>query len=210
MEKKASQSIQEILSVLQDPRHSKNKRHLLQDILVISFCALLSGAEGFTDFENFGKSKIDFFKKFLVLPHGIPSHDVFGKVFALLDSKALQQCFQEWMISIRQAFQLDSISIDGKTLRGSKSKNNDALQMVSAWACEVGLVLGQIKVKSGSNEIPAIEDILEILDLNGCVVTIDAIGTQTAITKKIIEKGGDYILSAKDNQPKFAEAVRDY
>ncbi len=210
MEKKEVRSLQTILSIVVDPRHEKNKRHLLIDILVIAFCAILAGAEGFTDFAQFGKLKKEWFKKFLKLPYGIPSHDVFGKVFALIEPTVLQQCFLEWMNLVRQGLPIEAISIDGKTIRGSRCKHHNAVTMVSAWACEVGLVLAQVKVKSDSNEIPAIEDLLSLLKIEGCVITIDAIGCQTAITELICEKGGDYILPAKDNQPSLTQAIEDY
>lgn len=210
MEKKEICSLQSILSVVRDPRQDKNKRHLLIDILLIAFCALLAGAEGFTDFAQFGRLKKAWFKRFLKLPFGIPSHDVFGKVFALLDPTLLQECFLQWMNSVRKALQLDSISIDGKTIRGSRCKHHDAVTMVSAWACEVGLVLAQMKVNSDSNEIPAVEDLLKLLEIKGCVITIDAIGCQTKVTTIIYDKGGDYILPAKDNQPKLTQAIEDY
>ena len=155
MAEKEKRSLQDIFSSIEDPRNDKGKKHQLFDILVIAFCAILSGAEGFTDFETFGKSKKEFFQRFLSLENGIPSHDTFGKLFALLNTSVLQQCFLEWLEEIRDVFKNEGIAIDGKKLRGSKSKKrkNSAVTILSAWAKKDGLVIGQMKVEEGSNEI---------------------------------------------------------
>jgi predicted transposase YbfD/YdcC len=163
---------------------------------------VICGAEGWVDIENFGKSKKSWLKTFLELPNGIPSHDTFGRVFSLIDPEEFQESFQSWVQSIHELTDGQVIAVDGKQLRGSKDGflGKQAIYMVSAWAEANELVLGQRKVDEKSNEIAAIPELLKILDISGCIVTIDAIGTQTKIAKAIINGGADYLLSVKENQ----------
>lgn len=194
--------LEEHFSGVGDPRVDRTKDHLLIDIISIAICAIISGAEGWVDMENYGKSKLDWLKTFLELPNGIPSHDTFGRVFSLLDPNEFQDGFRSWIASIQELTKGEIVAIDGKQLRGSHDDylGKNAIYMVSAWAEANELVLGQRKVDDKSNEITAIPELLKILSLEGCIVTIDAIGTQTKIAKAIIDTGADYLLSVKDNQ----------
>lgn len=187
----------------------RTKDHLLIDIISIAICAIISGAEGWVDMENYGKSKLDWLKTFLALPNGIPSHDTFGRVFSLLDPKEFQAGFRSWIESIQQLTQGEIVAIDGKQLRGSHDDylGKNAIYMVSAWAEANEIVLGQRKVDDKSNEITAIPELLKVLSLEGCIITIDAIGTQTKIAKAIINAGADYLLSVKDNQKTLHQEI---
>ncbi len=199
-------------SVIEDPRIDRRKEHLLSDILVISVCAMLCGAEHFVDFEEFGKAKEDFLRTFLELPHGIPSHDTFRRVFALLDPQQFADCFRRWTEGLREAVGAEVVAIDGKTLRRShdRGKGRAPIHMVSAWARENGLVLGQIKVEDKSNEITAIPELLRALKLAGCIVTIDAMGCQTKIASEICAAQADYVLALKGNQSTLHEEVKSF
>ena len=201
-------TITEHFSNLDDPR-SDNRRHLLLDIIVIAICAAICGADTWVDIEIFGSAKYDWLKQFLELPHGIPSHDTFGRVFALLDAERFQACFVEWVQAISEVFRGQIVAVDGKTLRRSHDKaiGKRAIQIVSAWAAENRLVLGQLKVDDQSNEITAIPELLEMLELSGCIVTIDAIGCQTKITETIVAQDADYLLAVKENQGNLYETI---
>ena len=157
-------------SIIKDPRIERTKDHALIDILVIALCAMLCGAEGFVDFEEFGNAKIDFLRDLLDLPNGIPSHDTFRRVFAMLDPAQFAECFRNWTESLRKTISTEIVAIDGKTLRRShdRAKGKQPIHMVSAWARENGLVLGQIKTDEKSNEITAIPGLLRTLKLAGC------------------------------------------
>lgn len=199
----------EHFSELEDPR-SDNKRHVFLDIIMIAVCAAICGADTWDDIELFGISKEGWFKPFLRLPHGIPSHDTFRRVFARLDAERFQSCFVKWVQAVEMLMVGQVVALDGKTLRRSHDRANgkEALHLVSAWASENRLVLGQRVVDDKSNEITAIPQLLDILELSGCIVTIDAIGTQTAIAERIIDKHSDYVLPVKENQGRLHEALR--
>jgi predicted transposase YbfD/YdcC len=188
---------------LTDPRSDHTKRHPLLDLIALTLCAVLSGAEGWTDVENYGHAKCDWLETFLELPHGIPSHDTLGRVFAALDPDAFQRCFLGWMHAVVGASRGKLVAIDGKALRRSldAAKGKSAIHLVSAWACDNHLLLGQRAVADKSNEITAIPALLELLDLHGALVTIDAMGCQRQIAERIRDGGGDYVLALKENQP---------
>jgi predicted transposase YbfD/YdcC len=202
MSEKPLEKIEEHFGRVHDPRIERSKEHKLIDIITIAICAVICGAEGWVDIENFGKSKITWLKTFLELPNGIPSHDTFGRVFSLIEPEEFQKSFQSWVQSIYEITDGQVIAVDGKQLQGSKDSflGKRAIYMVSAWAEANELVLGQRKVDEKSNEITAIPELLKILDISGCIITIDAIGTQTKIAKAIIDRGADYLLSVKENQ----------
>lgn len=197
---------------LTDPRIDRTKRHLLIDILTIALCATICDCDTFEDIALFGQAKYDWFKTFLALPGGIPSHDTFNRVFAKLDPDAFRQCFQAWIQEIQVRTGGDVIALDGKTLRGSldQAGGGAALHLVSAWSSLNGLVLGQVPVDDKSNEVTAIPKLLEILDIAGCIITLDAQGTQKAIAAQIIDQEADYILALKDNHPNLKADVAAY
>ena len=199
-------------SVIVDPRIERGKEHRLIDVILISLCAMLCSAETFVDFEEFGKAKKDWLETFLALPNGIPSHDTFGRVFAMIDPSQFCECFRNWTQSLRTALNGEIVSIDGKTLRRSHDRTNGrkAIHMVSAWARENGLVLGQVKVDEKSNEITAIPELLRTLELAGCIVTIDAMGCQKKIATEICNADADYVLALKGNHETIHEEVKTY
>jgi predicted transposase YbfD/YdcC len=206
-------SIVEHFQTLEDPRIERTKKHLLLDILVIAVCTLLTGGEGFQDMELFGKSKRAWLQTFLALPHGIPSHDTFGRVFARLHPQRFQACFLSWTQAVAQLTQGTLVSLDGKTVRASfdRATASSPLHMLSAWCSEPGgLVIGQIKTDTKSNEITAIPELLQVLAIKGCIVTIDAMGCQTAIAGQIREQEGDYLLALKRNHKKAYVAVKQH
>ena len=209
MKKTALDSIDLYFSDVTDPRMSGKIDHILIEIITIAICAVICGAEGWTDIENFGKRKIVWLKTFLELPNGIPSHDTFGRIFAKIDPVEFQNSFQDWVQTISTLTKGKIVAIDGKQLRGSKDNflGKRAIYMVSAWAEANELVLGQRKVDEKSNEITAIPELLKILSIEGCIITIDAMGTQTKIAKTIINKGADYLLSVKENQGQLYEDI---
>jgi hypothetical protein len=186
---------------LEDPRSDHTRQHELIDIITIAICGVICGADSWADLEIFGKSKEGWLKGFLELPNGIPSHDTFGRVFSLLDAQQFQDCFLEWVKAVNDVTRGQVIAIDGKTVRRSHDKTlgKSAIHMVSAWASENRLVLGQTKVAEKSNEITAIPELLALLDVSGCIVTIDAMGCQKEIARLIIEDSGDYVLALKEN-----------
>lgn len=192
---------------LKDPRINRRKLHLLPDIIVIALCAVLCGAEDWQQIETFGKLRVDWLRRFLQLPNGIPSHDAFERVFDRIDPQAFLRGFQSWVAAIAEKLNIKHIAIDGKTLRGSGSSKLGPLHLVSAWATEQHLSLGQVATAEKSNEITAIPELLELLELHGAVVTIDAMGCQKAIASKIIGREGHYALMVKDNQPNLLEDV---
>jgi len=202
-------TVQAHFGELEDPRRTYLNEHPLINILTITLCAVVAGAEGWTDVENFGKQKQVWLSQFLDLTNGIPSHDTIGRVFARLDSKSFRQSFLSWVQAVFEVTAGQVLAVDGKKLRRSHDKTlgKEAISMVSAWATANHLVLGQVKVESKSNEITAIPALLAILDLTGCIVTIDAIGTQTDIVHQIVDQGGDYLLPVKENQKQLYEDI---
>jgi predicted transposase YbfD/YdcC len=198
-------------SELDDPRLDRTKLHPLLNVLTIALCAIICGAETWVDIELFGQSKRDWFARFLDLPNGIPSHDTFGRVFALLDAEQFTRCFVNWVQSICEVLQGQVVAIDGKTVRRSHNRTlgRQAIHMVSAWATQNQLVLAQTKVDDQSNEIVAIPALLKLLELSGCIVTIDAIGCQKEIAAQIIGQGADYMLAVKGNQQTLYQDMRD-
>jgi predicted transposase YbfD/YdcC len=197
---------------LTDPRVDRTKRHSLLDLIVVALCATLGGANGWADIERFGQAKLAFFRTFLALPHGIPSHDTFGRVFARLDPAVLLEAVRNWLVAFRTAVDRELVAIDGKTLRGSydTASGQSPLHLVSAWATEARLVLGQVQVSDKSNEITAIPVLLRLLDLEGCIVTIDAIGCQTEIVEAVREQEADYVVALKANQGTLYADVAAY
>jgi predicted transposase YbfD/YdcC len=195
---------------LPDPRIDRTKKHLLVDVLFIALAAVICGADGFAEMEDFGQARVEWFREYLKLPNGIPSHDTFARVFARLNPEAFSQCFLNWMAAVQEITQGRVVAIDGKTLRHSfdTAAGNAAIHMVTAFAAQNSLVLGQFKVDQKTNEIKAIPQLLKMLDLRGCIVTIDAMGTQKAIAEDITKGGADYILAVKDNQPNLHEDIK--
>jgi predicted transposase YbfD/YdcC len=212
MDKQTPKTLLEHFSTVDDPRIDRTKRHQLIDILVIAICATICGAETWEDFELFGQAKLEWFKSFLELPNGVPSHDTFRRVFARLDPQQFQQAFLDWVRSVTRLTQREVIAIDGKQLRRSHDNavGKSAINMVSAWAEENRMVLGQVRVDEKSNEITAIPELLQMLEISGCIVTIDAMGCQTQITTAIREKQADYVLAVKGNQGNLFEDVVGY
>ncbi len=197
---------------LQDPRVEYLVRHKLLDIVTIAICAVICGADTWAGMETYGKAKQDWLKTFLELPYGIPSHDTFNDVLAQINPEQFQNAFMSWIQAIYEVSKGQIIAIDGKKLRRSHDRTlgKDAIHMVSAWASENRLVLGQRKVDDKSNEITAIPDLLDLLDVSGCIVTIDAIGCQKAIAEQIVEQGADYVLALKKNQGRLFEDVHGF
>ncbi len=195
---------------LPDPRVNRTKDHDLIDVLIIAICALLCAADSFNDMEDFGKAKQDWFKTFLGLRNGIPSHDTFNRVFAALDPEKFLECFLAWTQSVREAVGQEIVALDGKALRRARSGPKSVKYIVSAWAEGSGLVLGQRKVDDKSNEITAVPRLLRVLELGGCIVTLDAMGCQKNIAREIIEADADYVLALKGNQETVHEEVKTF
>ena len=194
---------------LTDPRRD-NRRHKLIDIITIAICGVICNADSFEHIAEFGKAKYEWLNRFLQLPHGIPSPDTFERVFSRIDPKQFKRCFMQWIQAISELSHGEVVAIDGKTLRRShdKSDGKAPIHMVSAWACANGLVMGQVKTADKSNEITAIPELLQMLEIKGCIVTIDAMGCQKAIAETIVEKKADYVFSLKGNQSHLHEDVQ--
>ena len=195
---------------LKDPRLDRKKRHSLLNIIAITVSAVIAGADGWTEVEAFGKANMKWLTTFLKLPNGIPSHDTFGRFFSLLDPVAFQACFIRWVHALHETIE-GVVAIDGKTARRSHDETNGkkAIHVISAWATEAGISLGQIKVDDKTNEITAIPELLKVLAIQGCVVTIDAMGCQRQIAQDIVDAGADYLLAVKDNQETLRADVEE-
>ncbi len=195
---------------LPDPRINRTKDHDLIDLLVIAVCTLLCAGESFNDMEDFGHAKHDWFKTFLHLRNGIPSHDTFNRLFAALAPAAFLECFVRWTQSLRQAVTQEIVALDGKALRRALSGAQSLKIVVSAWAQSNRLVLGQLKVDAKSNEITAVPELLRALELAGCIVTVDAMGCQKQIAKEIMEADADYVLALKGNHETVHQEVKSF
>ncbi|BDA66669.1 transposase ISAs1 family protein [Calothrix sp. PCC 7716] len=209
MEPKQKRTIADFFENVKDPRVERTKRHKLIDIITIAICAVICGAETWIAIETYGQEKKEWLEKFLELSNGIPSHDTFARVFAKINPASFQECFLEWIKSIAQITNGEVIAIDGKKLRRSYNKKSSqhAINMVSAWAVSNRLVMGQLKVDNKSNEITAIPELIKVLDISGCIVTIDAIGCQKEIVKTITKQEGDYVIALKSNQGNLYQNV---
>jgi predicted transposase YbfD/YdcC len=197
------------IGMITDPRINRRRRHELLDILIIAICTLLCGGESFYDMEDFGYAKEEWFRTFLSLPNGIPSHDTFNRVFAALDPSAFLACFLKWTESLRRVVDEKIVAMDGKALRRA-AKDGTIPYMVSAWAVRNGLVLGQLRVPDKTNEITAVPELLRVLELAGCIVTVDAMGCQRKIAREIIEADANYVLALKGNQETVHDEVRTF
>ena len=197
---------------LPDPRVEGRCDHQLIDIIVIGVCAMIAGADTWVDIESFGKAKQNWLKTFLDLPNGIPSHDTFGRFFAVLKAEAFQKCFVRWVQDVFRITKGQVIALDGKTLRRSHDKTlgKKAIHMVNAWASATGIALGQWKTDEKSNEITAIPKLLRLLNVSGCIVTVDAMGAQTKIAQAIRDEKADYVLRIKDNQGHLHQDLQDW
>lgn len=205
-------SIQDCFGDIQDLRVNGRCRYPLLEVITIAICASLAGAETWVDIETFGKSKAHWLAQFLELKHGIPSHDTFGDIFAMIDGDAFQRSFVRWVQGVFTVTEGQVVSIDGKTARRShdKASGKDAIHMVSAWASVNGITLGQRKVADKSNEISAIPELLELLRIKGCIVTMDAMGCQKKIAQKIRDKQADYVLAVKNNQRQLHQDIEQW
>lgn len=203
-------SLLQYLQNIPDPRVQRTRRHELQSILVVALCATIAGADNCVEMAEFGQQHQDWFERLVPLPSGIASHDTFARVFRLLDAKELERACQQWLAQVAGRVH-GTVAIDGKSVRGSsKADAHRPLHMVSAWAADMGLLLGQCKVDGKSNEITAIPELLRLLHLKGCIVTIDAIGCQKSIAQQLHEHGADYVLSLKGNQRHMHQVVRKH
>ncbi len=209
MKLKPKQTIADYFVDIEDPRIERTKRHKLIDIITMAICGVICGADSWVAIETYGKAKQNWLKKFLELPNGIPSHDTIARVFANINSQQFQECFLAWIKSIARITNGEVIAIDGKKLKHSydKQAGHSAINMVSAWATSNRLVLGQVKVDNKSNEITAIPELIKVLDIAGCIITIDAIGCQKSIVSLISQKEGDYVIALKKNQGNLYEKV---
>jgi predicted transposase YbfD/YdcC len=210
METEGRLRLADVFVSIQDPRQAAKVEHDLVELLVVAVNAVLVGADTFVEIELWAKEKLDWLRGYLRLAYGIPSHDTFGRMFGLIDPEQFESAFRRWVESILPALGAEIVAIDGKTSRRSGGVDATALHLVSAFAAGAGLVLGQRATAEKSNEIAAIPELLSTLALTGCTVTIDAMGTQTAIAEVIRDKGADYVLAVKDNQPRLAESIQDF
>lgn len=212
MDGKGMASIAASFGELEDPRVQGRCSYPMLDIVTIAVCAAVAGANTWVDVETFGHSKEAWLRQFLALENGIPSHDTFGDVFRVLDADAFQRCFMRWVEGVFQVTRGQVIAVDGKTVRRSYDKGSGkaAIHLVNAWASATGLTLGQRKVEDKSNEITAIPELLEVLSIHGCIVTVDAMGCQKNIAQTIRDGKADYVLHVKDNQEHLLQDVQDW
>jgi predicted transposase YbfD/YdcC len=203
-------SLVEYFATISDPRVNRTKEHRLVDVLIIGVCTLLCSGETFNDMEDFGNAKLDWFKTFLELPNGIPSHDTFNRVFSALDPQEFLEAFLLWTQSLRRAVPDEIVAMDGKALRRALDADQSPKYIVSAWAEDNGLVLGQLKVGEKTNEITAVPQLLRVLELAGCIVTLDAMGCQKEIAKEIKEADAEYVLALKGNQETVHREVKEF
>lgn len=211
METEGRLRVADVFVGIRDPRQAKKVEHDLVELLVIAVCGVLAGADDFVEIEEWAKEKDDWFREYLRLEHGIPSHDTFGRVFAAIDAEEFSAAFRRWVSRIAPNLEKDEVvALDGKTSRRSGKVDGTPLHLVSAFAAGAGLVLGQRATAAKSNEKTAIPELLATLALEGCIVTIDAMGTQPSIAQAIRERGANYILSVKDNQPTLGDSVLDF
>lgn len=208
----AKSSLVECMATVEDPRVERTRAHSLVDILVLSVLAVLCGAEGWEDIELFGKTRLRWLKKFIKLKNGVPSHDTISRVFQMLRPDAFQEAFLEWVAGLDLGEGVNLVAIDGKSLRRSHDKKSckNMLHSVAAWSVNNRVLLGCQSVDEKSNEITAIPKLLELLELKGAIITIDAMGSQKEIAAQIVEGGGDYVLPIKENHPKFRQAMEEF
>lgn len=202
----------EHLSILPDHRIDRGKLHRLDEMVFVAICAAISGAEGWSDIEEFGNSKLEWLRTYVTLENGIPVDDTFARVLSRLSPKAFRQCMVDWTSSLTSTLQGSVVAIDGKTARRSHDRRNGkgTIHLVRAWATEQGVALGLVSTKEKSNEITAIPELLALLDLKGAIVTTDAMGCQKEIAEKVVGQGGDYLLAVKDNQRLLHEDIQDF
>lgn len=210
-----SVSFRDYFEHVEDPRIDRSKLHPLMDVLFLAVTATMAGADGPSDIEQFGKEKLPWLRRFVQLPEGIPSHDTIGRLFAAIKPDEFQKAFLQWIETITRPRSDEGpkfVPIDGKTVRGSytEADKSNPLHLVSAWATKQGITLGQVATDQKSNEITAIPKLLEMLELSGAIITIDAMGCQKEIAKQIVKGGGDYVLAVKDNQPKLHQAIKEH
>lgn len=210
MQTEARLRLADVFVAITDPRQSWKVEHDLVELLVVAVSAVLVGADTFVEMEFWAKEKIEWLRKYLKLVNGIPSHDTFGRLFGLIDAQEFEAAFRRWVSAIVPALGVEVVAVDGKTSRRSGGVDATALHLVSAFAAGAGLVLGQRATAEKSNEKTAIPELLSVLALRGCIVTIDAMGTQANIAQAVRERGADYVLAVKDNQPKLAESIHDF
>jgi predicted transposase YbfD/YdcC len=202
-------TLTEAFADLQDPRRGPAQRYDLREMVLMALCAVLCGADTWVDVAEWSEDNEVWLRRYLILAHGTPSHDTFGRVFRVLDATCFEKSFRCWIAGLVGAID-GVVALDGKTLCGSRDGPNTALHMISAFATGSGLCLGQEGVRGKGHEIAGIKDLLDTLTLKGCIVTIDAMGCQTAIAQKILDQGGDYLLAVKDNQENLAKALREF
>ncbi|MFP9228369.1 ISAs1 family transposase, partial [Pectobacterium cacticida] len=211
MSEQVRPSLLEVFESIEDPRQAGKVAHDLSELLVVAVSAVLSGADTFVEIVQWGQMKLDWLRQHLSLPHGIASHDTFTRVFGLIDPTQFEQAFRCWVGSLVPVLGEQVVAIDGKTSRRTASKGTtEPLHLVSAFAAGANLVLGQRATACKSNEKTAIPELLQVLSLHGCIVTIDAMGTQANIAQAIRDRGADYVLAVKDNQPTLADSIRDF
>jgi predicted transposase YbfD/YdcC len=211
METEGKLRLEDVFVGVRDPRQAAKVDHDLVELLMVAVCGVLAGADDFVEIEAWAEEKLDWFRRYLKLEHGIPSHDTFGRVFAAIDAEEFAAAFRRWVCSVVPRLGQDEVvAIDGKTSRRSGKVDATPLHLVSAFAAGAGLVLGQRATAEKSNEKTAIPELLATLALEGCIVTIDAMGTQPNIAQAIRDRGANYILSVKDNQPTLADSMQDF